>query len=304
MTATLIDAYKTHLENEDRSPLTVTGYLADARIFIVWFEKHNRETFRLESVTPSDVREYRSHLQNEKGFKANTVNRKLASLSALMNWAVQSGRISADPTAKMKYVKKVAQSPKWLDKQEQYALQRAIEKDLQLAQMRYPKRWVTRRRDASIVTFMLNTGLRLSETISLKLDDLEISERKGQVLVRQGKGNKERRVPLNVEARDSVTEWLKVRPASLSPILWLPVESGTDEGLTPRAVQRILKRYGQEAGITNLTPHILRHSFAKNLANKGVGVEKIAMLLGHGNLNTTQIYIKPDFKDLEKALED
>lgn len=69
-------------------------------------------------------------------------------------------------------------------------------------------------------------------------------------------------------------------------------------------MQRVLKRYGEDAGIEKLTPHVLRHSFAKNLTNKGVGIEKVAQLLGHENLNTTQIYIKPDFKDLEKALEE
>jgi site-specific recombinase XerD len=165
----------------------------------------------------------------------------------------------------MKYVKQAVQSPKWLDKNEQYALQRAMEKDVQLAQLRYPKRWVTRRRDMSIVTFMLNTGLRLSETISLKLDDLEISERKGQVLVRQGKGNKERIVPLNADAREALNEWLKVRPISNCSRLWLSVESATDEGLTGRAVQRVLKRYGQDADIEKLTPHVLRHSFGRSL---------------------------------------
>ena len=304
MTPILIDAYKTHLENEDRSALTVTGYVADARLFIVWFEKHNAETFKIESVTPSDVREYRQYLQEIQKRKANTVNRKLASLSSLMRWGIESGRVSSNPVAKMKYVKKVVQSPKWLDKNEQYALQRAMEKNLQLAQLRYPKRWVTRRRDVSIVIFMLNTGLRLSETVSLKLEDMEISERKGQVLVRQGKGNKERIVPLNSDAREALNEWLKVRPSSDCSRLWLSIESGTDQGLTGRAVQRVLKRYGEDAGIEKLTPHVLRHSFAKNLTNKGVGIEKVAQLLGHENLNTTQIYIKPDFKDLEKALED
>jgi len=304
MTPTMIDQYKTHLENEDHSALTVTGYVADARLFIAWFEKHNAETFKIESVTPSDVREYRQYLQEIQKRKANTVNRKLASLSSLMRWGIESGRINADPTIKMKYVKKIVQSPKWLDKNEQYALQRAMEKDLQLAQLRYPKRWVTRRRDVSLVTFMLNTGLRLSETVSLKIDDVEISERKGQVLVRQGKGNKERIVPLNSDAREALNEWLKVRPSSDCSRLWVSIESGTDQGLTGRAVQRVLKRYGEDAGIEKLTPHVLRHSFAKNLTNKGVGIEKVAQLLGHENLNTTQIYIKPDFKDLEKALED
>jgi len=301
---TLIDEYKTYLENEDLSALTVIGYVADTRLFMEWFAKNNREEFALENVTPSDIREYRSYLQNGQGFKATTVNRKLASLSSLMNWGIESGKISSNPASKMKYVKQAAQSPKCLDRNEQYALQRAMEKDVQLAQLRYPKRWVTRRRDMSIVTFMLNTGLRLSETISLKLDDLEISERKGQVLVRQGKGNKERVVPLNANAREALNEWLKIRPISNCSRLWLSVESTTDEGLTGRAVQRVLKRYGQDADIEKLTPHVLRHSFAKNLTNKGVGIEKVAQLLGHGNLNTTQIYIKPDFKDLEKAVED
>jgi site-specific recombinase XerD len=300
----LLEQYKTHLENEDHSALTVAGYIADARLFITWFEKHNREDFALEQVTPSDVRAYRGHLQEAQRLKASTVNRKLAALSSFMNWAVESGHIPADPTAKLKYVKRTPHSPKWLDRNEQFALQREMERDLQIAQMRYPKRWLTRRRDASLVIFMLNTGLRLSEVIALNLDDIEMSERKGRVLVRRGKGNKERLVPLNTNAREALSEWLKVRPQTNCPKLWLSVESGDDDGMTARGIQRILKRYGQEAELPHLTPHVLRHSFGKNLADKGVGVEKIAQLLGHENLNTTQIYIKPDFKDLERALED
>jgi len=300
----LLNEYKDYLENEDRSKLTVIGYTTDMRLFMAWFEKQNSESFTLENITPTDVREYRQYLQTIQGLKANTVNRKLASLASLMNWGMASGRISVDPTEKMKFVKKEKSTPKWLDKHEQFALQRIIEKDLQIAQLRFPKRWTTRRRDASIVIFMLNTGLRLSETIALNLDDLEISERKGKVLIRQGKGNKERVVPLNTDAREAVPAWLKMRPDSHCKRVWLAVEGGSDQGLTSRTVQRILKRYGQEAGIGNLTPHVLRHSFAKNRINKGVGVEQVAQLLGHENLNTTQIYIKPDFKDLERAVED
>ena len=133
MTPIMIDEYKTYLENEDLSALTVIGYLADTHLFMEWFKKNNREDFALENVTPSDVREYRQHLQTEQSLKASTVNRKLASLSSLMNWGIESGKISSNPAAKMKYVKQSPQSPKWLDKNEQYALQRAMEKDVQLA---------------------------------------------------------------------------------------------------------------------------------------------------------------------------
>ncbi len=304
MTPTLIDAYKTHLENEDHSALTTIGYLADARLFIAWFEKNNREEFALEKVTPSDVREYRSYLQKDEKRKASTVNRKLASLSALMRWGVQSGRIPSDPTVNIKSVQRVSVAPHWLSRQEQFALQRAIEKDLQLAMLRYPKRHVTRRRDASLVLFLLHTGLRLSEVIALELDDVQVSERKGSALVRRGKGNKERRVPLNAEARKALDDWLAVRPQNDSSFLWVAVEDNEGNGLSGRTVQRILRRYGQDANIQHLTPHVLRHSFSKNLADNGVGLEKIAALLGHANLNTTRIYITPDDRDLERAVEE
>ncbi len=81
----LLDEYKTHLEDEDRSKLTITGYTTDLRLFVQWFEKQNRESFALENVTPTDVREYRHYLQKIQGLKASTVNRKLASLASLMN---------------------------------------------------------------------------------------------------------------------------------------------------------------------------------------------------------------------------
>ena len=75
------------------------------------------------------------------------------------------------------------------------------------------------------------------------------------------------------------------------------------EGLSGRAVQRILQRYAQLAGLELLTPHVCRHTFAKNLVNQDVGIEKVAMLLGHANLNTTRLYITPDEHDLESAVE-
>jgi site-specific recombinase XerD len=300
----MIADYRSHLENEDHSDLTIKVYLSDVEAFAAWFGKTNREALEPARVTPSDLRSYRQHLQEELRQKASTVNRKLASLSSWLRWAVDSGQIAANPLDKVKYVNRVIASPKWLDKHEQYALQRAVEKDLQIAQLRYPKRWRTRRRDASLVVFMLNTGLRLSETTSVRLGDIEFTERKGQVLVRQGKGNKERAVPLNVEARAALREWLSVRPQGADDCLWIATEEDAAGGLTPRAVQRVLKRYGQEAGIPNLTPHVLRHTFAKNLADRHIGVEVIAQLLGHENLNTTQVYIKPNYMDLENALEE
>jgi integrase/recombinase XerC len=295
--------FEQYLQNADRSPLTVRGYSADARQFAAWFEQTNGTPFALEAVTPSDVREYRQFLQVTERRRASTINRKLAAIQALMAWARSSGQVASDPTDGIRLVRQVASAPKWLDKREQFALQRAIERDLQLAQLRYPKRSVTRRRDASLTLFLLHTGLRLSEAVDLRLSDVEISERRGSLLVRNGKGGKQRQVPLNAEARQAIKDWLAVRPQSGSDYLWVGVEGDGGDGLTGRSVQRMLQRYAQDAGLDDLTPHVLRHTFAKNLVNRGVGLEKVASLLGHSSLNTTRIYVAPDERDLELAVE-
>jgi integrase/recombinase XerC len=190
---------------------------------------------------------------------------------------------------------------RWLDKKEQFALQRAIEKDLQVSKLRYPKRWLTHRRDASLTVFLLNTGLRLNECTELTLADVTLSTRKGSVLVQNGKGSKQRVVPLNNEARKAIEEWLKVRRAG-GEHLWTTVEAGEQTKLTGRTVQRMLARYAQEAGLENLTPHMLRHTFAKNLVMNDVGLEEVATLLGHANLNTTRTYITPSARDLEESV--
>ncbi|MBI5945479.1 MAG: tyrosine-type recombinase/integrase [Chloroflexi bacterium] len=293
--------FEKYMNDLDLSALTVRGYLADLQHFARWFEQTNGEDLNVTRITPTDVKEYKHFLVNTEQRKASTVNRRLAAIASLAKWARKTGQIQNDPTENIKGVANVSSGPKWLDKHEQYALSRAIENDLQLSKLRYPKRWVTRRRDASLVLFLLNTGLRLNEAVQLRVKDVQISERKGSVLVRNGKGGKQRNIPLNTDARKALQEWISVRPKS--DFLWMIVEGTHDESLSGRAVQRILRRYGRDAKIEELTPHVCRHTFAKNLVDHEIGLEKVAALLGHSSLNTTRIYITPSERDLELAVE-
>ena len=296
----LLTNFQHHLDEQDLSPLTIKGYLSDLGHFERWFERVNAEAFKVQRVTPTDVKNYKQFLLVVERRKAGTVNRRLAALAALCKWARQTKQITSDPTENIKGVAGVTHAPKWLDKHEQHSLKRAIENDLELAKKNYPKRWVTRRRDASLTLFLLHTGLRLSEAIGLRMSDLELSERKGSISVQNGKGNKQRDVPLNSDARKALQEWIAVRPQC--DHLWMTVE-GEHESLSGRTVQRILQRYAKAAAIKELTPHICRHTFAKNLVDGGVGLEKVAALLGHSSLNTTRIYIAPSERDLELAVE-
>lgn len=284
--------YKAYLQNKGFTVLTVKIYIADAEEFASWFEKQNQEVLEPARVTTDALCSYRSYLQETLQHKASTVNRKLASVSSWLNWAVETEQIPFSPMSNVKYVSRERRAPIWLDKDQQQYLQQTMENDLRLAQMRYPKRWRTRRRDASLVIFMLNTGLLLSETISLRLEDIRISDDGGEVLVRQ-RGGRERSIPLKADVRESLREWLKVRPQDTDDYLWITTEEEANGRLTPRAVQRILMRYGQDAGIPKLTPQILRSTFARNLAEKNVGVEIIASLLGHSNLLSAQVFVDP-----------
>jgi integrase/recombinase XerC len=145
--------------------------------------------------------------------------------------------------------------------------------------------------------------LRLNEAVSLKLEDVQLTDRKGLVWVRQGKGGKQRIVPLNLDARRALQDWLNARPEDGTDFIWIAVESDQEQALSSRSVQRALTRIGQQAGLSTLTPHMLRHSFAKNLIDSGVGLEKVASLLGHSSLNTTRIYVTPNQADLERAVD-
>ena len=301
MTTNLLSDFEKHMNGMDVSKLTVRGYLSDLQNFARWFEGTNGEVLSVNRITPTDVKEYKQFLLTVEHRKASTINRRLAALSALTRWARQTGQITSDPTEYIKGVPSSARGPKWLDKHQQFKLMRAVENDLELAASHYPKRWLTRRRDASLVLFLLHTGLRLSEAVGLRTEDVQLSERKGNVLVQNGKGNKQRHVPLNLEARKALQNWLAVCPKS--EFLWTVVEGSREEPLSGRTVQRILQRYAKAAGIDALTPHVCRHTFAKNLVENEIGLEKVAALLGHSSLNTTRMYITPSEKDLEMAVE-
>ena len=296
-----LDAFEAYLQTLDRSPLTVRGYLSDLHAFARWFKETNGEAFAPQAVTPVDIREYRGYLLNVARRKASTVNRKLAAIAKYLEWAVAEGLLDSNPAHGVRLLKQVARPPRWLDRKAQYALRRAIEKDLQLSKLRYPVRYLTRQRDATMVILLLNTGLRVSELLSLRTGDITLSQRKGRIRV-MGKGGKERTVPLNAEARQALRNWLDVRPDSTDWV-FTAIEQDSANRLDARTLQRAVHRLAQAAGLQDLTPHTLRHTFAKNLVDAEVSLEKVAALLGHSSLNTTRLYITPGERDLERAVD-
>lgn len=145
-----------------------------------------------------------------------------------------------------------------------------------------------------------SNGLRVSELANLKLGDLLLTERKSTLTVRAGKGTKQRTLPLNKDARQVLEQWLAVRPPIAADMLFAGQRG---EPMRPRSAQIAVSRLARLAGLPDVTPHTLRHTFAKSLVDNGVTLEKVATLLGHESLDTTRLYVTPGERDLEEAVE-
>lgn len=290
------ELFRKYLIQLGRSERTIAGYLIDLRTFACWFEQTNGYPLAPDNLTPTDVREYRQFLLNIRKAKASTINRHLAALRAYGLWAKNCGGVPYNPVEGIKTIAQQKHAPKWLDRREQAAVLREAERRIQAAKTEPAKRQAIR--DHCILVTLLNTGLRVSELIDLELSDITITDRKGELVVRAGKGTKQRVIPLNNTARKALNAWFDVRPE-----IALPKVFTTQRGaITCRTVQTLMADVGERARIQKMTPHMARHTFAKNLVNSGVTLEKVAMLLGHTSLDTTMVYTTPGLSDLEQAV--
>lgn len=301
--STALEQYQEYLREQNRSKATINGYASDMRAFIVWLELE-RNKVRWEDLETSDLQAFIQAMQMERDRKTNTVNRRVAALSSFFRWAFHSGQLKANLAEDIHALPAEKVGVRFLSKDQQETLLREIDKSIRLARLRFPKRWLARQRDASMVKLILHTGLRLAEELNLLIGDFQMFDRKGAVIVRSINPSRERVVPLSAEARKAVLEWLAIRPEVDTDYVWIAVENENPaSALSGRSVQRVVQRFGQDAGIENLTPQMLRHTFAKNLADSGVSLEKIAALLGYVSLNAARIYMDPTFQDLQTAVE-
>ncbi|MBO8128964.1 MAG: tyrosine-type recombinase/integrase [Peptococcaceae bacterium] len=279
----LLHTFELYLRGRGLSDHTVTDYLSTLRRFAGWVEQTYGD-FDPAAVTPLDVADYRRYLL-ERGRKPATVNHALDVLSSFFSWAVVEKVVQSDPTAGVKRVREQKKAPRWLERRELGTLVRTVRKYGSL-------------RDQVLVMLLLHAGLRVSEVVALRLDDVVIRERSGFVRVRQGKGDKYREVPLNVTVRRVLSEYL----AGLTGEWLFPSRRGRGGHITTRAVEKVLVRFGRLAGV-EVTPHRLRHTFGKLLVDAGESLDRVATLMGHSNLNTTARYTRPSVQDLERAVE-
>jgi integrase/recombinase XerC len=290
LTVNYIEQFHDYLIASGKSANTIKAYLSDLKQFSIWLQETYGEegSFTPSSLTQRDVVQYRSYLYTTLQRKPAGINRSLRSVSAFCEWARKKKYIVENPVEEVPIVQQVAAPPKALNHLEYSRLMRTVETS-------------GSKRDIAIIGLMLDAGLRIGEVESLNLEDIEISDRKGLVRIRQGKGLKYREVPLNKDLRKALQSYINIRPNIDTPALFI---SQWKDRLSSNSIWKLVKKYGEASGLENLTPHSLRHSFGTRLVrDKGNDIVAVAQLMGHSNIQTTSIYTKASQQDLEDAVE-
>ena len=306
-----IAAFARYLEVERAySPRTCEVYLRDVAALRAHLRERRGHDIPLARLSALDVRGQLAALYGQNG--PATIARKLSSVRAFCRFLVKRGALAGDPAAAVRGPKRRRGLPRALDVDDAFRLVeapvttgRTAHRALSAAEeVRHG--WL-RLRDAALLELLYGTGLRVSEACALDTTDID-RDRYGVplLLVRHGKGDKSREVPLGDAADRALAAYLPARrqlgAAQSAGALFV---NARGERLTPRSVQRMVKRWTIAGGVhAAATPHALRHSFATHLLDEGVDLRSIQELLGHASLSSTQIYTKVSLDHLMKVYDD
>jgi site-specific recombinase XerD len=274
-----------HLVEQERTEQTQKAYRADLLQFGKWYRDHTDELPLPALIQPGELREWKTHLKDQCHHEPASINRRIASIRSFLKWCAGEGIAPDIQTPRS--IRQVQPPPRWLEPKEKRALIRALDR-------------FCNARDPAMVRLLLHTGIRVDELVHLQWTDIAIKDRSGTLTVREGKGRKKRTIPLNAEARAALTELRVIAGNTRKPT---PVVSGQQGALTARGIQLAVAKAGALAKLEDVTPHVLRHTCAHDLAVAGVAIQVIADVMGHESLETTRRYVQPGRQDLATAME-
>ncbi|PIR18038.1 MAG: tyrosine recombinase XerC [Deltaproteobacteria bacterium CG11_big_fil_rev_8_21_14_0_20_49_13] len=279
----LLKKYEEYLRHEqDASNHTTKNYLADLRQFQDYLEKNHPQLASggkstLTKIDHNIIRGYLSTLFSKNN--PASIARKLASLRSFFKYWIKEGTLSSNPAKDVATPKVPKRLPKFLTVDEVSILLKGPDSDDILSL-----------RDRCMMEVMYASGLRVSELVGLDLENVNLGEGILKVL---GKGRKERIVPVGSKAQTALANYLAHREELLDKSYPTKAIFLNRQGtrITPRSVERMVQKYLKTSGIQKeVTPHVLRHSFATHMLNSGADLRGIQELLGHSSLSTTQKY--------------
>ena len=265
------------LENYKKlSDNTLQSYKRDLKQFKRYIEACE---INYNHVKEEDIKDYIKELQ-EEGKKASSISRCIASIRSFYQFVLKRKKIKVDPTANIQSPKIEKRVPSVLTSKEvELLLDQPKDVDLKGT------------RDKAMLEFAYATGMRVTEIISLNIDDVNLEE--GYVTCKTG--NKQRTIPLGTMSLNALKEYVEDARDVLiknddEKALFVNVNGGR---LTRQGFWKIIKYYKEQAHITkDITPHVLRHSFATHLLQNGADLKAIQTMLGHSDISSTQVYMQ------------
>jgi site-specific recombinase XerD len=268
------------------SPHTVAAYRRDLADFCRFLEERRGKRHpRVESIDEEDVRAYLAHL-TRSGLSARTVARRLATLKAFRRYLRGRGTEGFELGPDLKSPRLPRRLPPFLGEAD---LERLLDDTDWSGEP-------SGLRDRAVLEVLYGTGIRLAELIGLRVRDVQGN---GTLLAVRGKGGKDRRVPLGESAARALGEYRAAVPVAGGDAPLFPGRRGP---LSRRTIQRIVQRrlrgVARRAG---LSPHLLRHTFATHLLDRGAELRAVQELLGHASLSSTQVYTHVTLERLRSA---
>lgn len=245
------------------SPETIRSYKIGLKQFFLFCDKN------YDAVKPSDIRAWLASME-EKGLMPRTIHLKLSALKSFYQYCMEENRLIKNPTLTVQTPQKDDSLPYYLSKREVALLQELTRSDV---------------RERAIVEALYTTGVRISELLNIKLDDIKWETR--QIWIRKGKGNKERFVLFTHDCAERLTTYLDARHKE-SEYLFSNQRGGR---LSRVYVEKQFQEYSRILEF-KVKPHTMRHTFAAHLAEKNMPQSYIQELLGHVNINSTRIYTR------------
>lgn len=244
------------------------GTISNYRLELNKFKQY--VTKAIDELTAHDIKHYLSGFEH---LKKSTLATKISTIKSFFSFLFDEEIIEKNPMRKIKRVKEEKNQPKYLNMDELLRLREACGSDI---------------RKRAILEFLFESGCRISEIVGININDIDWSNRS---VVVKGKGSKERTVYFHTNTFFFLKRYLAEREDNC-PALFV-TKIGEAKRIHPRSIQLELKQLGKLSGIEKrLHPHVLRHSFATHLLNRGMDIATVSELLGHEKLSTTQIYAR------------
>jgi site-specific recombinase XerD len=277
----VIEEFIEYLRNvRNYSPLTVSNYASDLKIFYEYIEKE-LELENIDEITDFAIIKFVTYTKKELENSSYATARKLRCLKSLFRYVIERNYIKVNPTATIREPRIERRLPVFLTLSETKTLLNSVDGKF-------------KERDLAILMVFLFCGLRVSELSNMNLNDIDFIDETLKVI---GKGNKERMIPLNEIVISAIEDYIVVRPTATTSALFL---SYRETRLSVRGIQKIVKDYVKASGIKkDISPHKLRHTCATMLYDEGSLLE-LKELLGHESVATTQIYAHTNTDHLKK----